>query len=135
MVKTADEALAGRKGKDDACQSETVCHWSRNEALPQLRGAPAARSFRQARYGVSYAKQDPKSFTVHAILPAASGWAQSFSCDLLEHAMPLPGPSSQGPSALFCDITDGPSNGSVFGFQAVGKGPASVTLKSAARSR
>jgi hypothetical protein len=134
LVDTAEEALAGEKGSDDACQSETVCHWSRNVPLPPLLGGPDARLFKNAHFGVSYTKGDSKSFTVHATLPTSKDWGLSFSCDLLDHGAYIPKKLKPGVRSVTCRLTAGRTKGAIVNFRQLGPGPAILTLRSPSRS-
>lgn len=134
VVETADEAMAEKKRADDACQSNSVCSWSRGTPLPNLISGTDARFFRESRFNVSYTKGDSKNFAVHTTLPTSRGWGQSFSCALLKNAVPVPTKAVPGIASVTCKLTEGPAKGGLLTFSQLGPGPAHITLKSPARS-
>ncbi len=134
IAATADQAVAGKKGSDDACQTDSVCQWSRSIPLPKLLGGPDARLFRKARFAVSYSKQDPKKFTVRAALPSNEDWHPLYTCDLLSNAVEVPRKAQPGITGINCKLTAGPAKGSVVDFSQLGSGPALIILTSPARS-
>lgn len=134
VVATADQAMAGKKGSDDACQTDSVCQWSRSIPLPKLLGGPDARLFRNARFAVSYSKQDPKRFTVRAALPSNEDWHPLYTCALLSDAVEVPRKDQPGITGINCKLTAGPAKGAIVDFSQLGSGPALVILTSPARS-